>query len=819
MEQEQFIQLEVCRICVNCFPLAEMDFISIFDINEEFSKELLFIQQEINTWELNISPGDGLPQRMCANCFSKFRSIETFRQECWDAQQKLMQTLIQPNDIGFANSGDNLVQSEKCVHFFSNLEHNESHQLLTNGQNQIPLHEYSEYEGNFSQLMDSSSMMLPNDIMDSTNELDLIAATEADLCSLTTANPSANALYLNESGPETKSVESEMIAKTEVTQVISEDFEALLQHSIIPNKSKNDCVNINEEAVQKVVEKNKVTIQKVEVLTEPNTIMTSSNDCWNSDNECDDPKVNERLLGITFACYYCYCPDVGAIGHIIFANDEDLSEHFFIVHDPNRPYNCPDCTLTYRTQNMRDNHYRLQHLINQGRECNFCHQPVDPLAGQHIKHQLQCLYVGDWECDNCKQKFLCTSLARFRLHQLSHDPIKQLKCTLCDRNFLRRANLEAHQKTHANDNLLAYKCHECAKGFSNEYNLKYHKYVQHKGDIPAKCEFCHKGFVSISYLQRHIRKTHFKQSSDQDISALLRCPRCEAQFETLQQLCLHMQQSKDQNGKCIDLPVNNLKDNNKRRQQGQGSYICPHCPRRFRVKTQFQRHVSAHDLTNSKSFQCQECEAHYSSAWHLEKHIRMAHVNANTYVCEECGKCFAFKKDLNDHQLYHTVQLRDVDVQGIGDMNAESLMNGIDIPELKHNFINENHIVNDNDDNDINHNHSSGNYNDLIQLPFNIMDRNVEEVTEIATATTTSDALTMHSSDDQMMMDYVIDNSCINFPHSSNDNIINGIIQNDLNISGNHAYLLPSTSSNSHGQLDQYFMSSLLDTEQEVTVA
>uniref|UniRef100_A0A1A9WA09 Protein krueppel n=1 Tax=Glossina brevipalpis TaxID=37001 RepID=A0A1A9WA09_9MUSC len=817
MEQEQFIKLEACRICVNCFPLTEMDFISIFEISEEYTNDLLFIQRNINTWDLNISPGDGLPQRMCANCFSKFRSINTFRRECWEAQQKFVQSLTQPNDMGFGNSDDNLVQNDKCLTLFNDLERNESQQLLPNEQNQITLaEEYSEYEGNFPQLMESSSMLLTNHIMESNNELDLIAATEAGLCTLATNNPSANALYLNESSPEIESVEPVSTARTEV---IPEDFEALLQHSIIPNKSKNDSVNINEEANQKVHENNKVTIEKVEYLTECYKIKTSSNDCWNSDNECDDPIVSERLLDIPFACYYCRCPDVGSVDHIIFANDEDLSQHFFIVHDPNRPYNCSDCVLTFKTQNMRDNHFRLQHLAGQGNECVFCHQSVDSLSGGHMKHQLQCLYVGDWECDKCKEEFLRTSLARFRLHQVSHEPIRKLMCTLCDRYFSRRTNLEAHNKAHNDSKLMAYKCNDCARGFPNEYKLKCHLYAQHKGDLPAKCEFCKKGFVALPYLQRHIRRTHFKQSSDNDIPILLRCPRCENQFATIQQLCLHMQQSKDQNGNCIDLPVNNLSNNNKRRSKTRGSYNCPHCPRRFQAKAQFQRHVNAHDLASSKSFQCQECDAYYSSTRHLQKHVKMAHMNSNTYTCEECGKCFAFKKDLNDHMLYHTVKSSYGSVQEVTDTNAERLTNVVTLPQLKHNFINENHAVNDNDENDINHNHSSGNYNHLSQLPFNMMDGNVAEVTEIATTTTTTDSLTIHSSADQMIMNYVTDNSCINFAHPPNDNVMNGFIQNDMNISGSQMYFMPSTPSNNLGQLDQYFMASLLDTEQEVTVA
>lgn len=103
MEEE----LEACRICLNCYHLTEMDFIYIFHKNEEFQHELDFIQAYIQQWQLKIQPDDGFPQRICADCFAKFCSIDAFRKECEMAQEKLLQT--------FKNAG--IQQEQEYVYF------------------------------------------------------------------------------------------------------------------------------------------------------------------------------------------------------------------------------------------------------------------------------------------------------------------------------------------------------------------------------------------------------------------------------------------------------------------------------------------------------------------------------------------------------------------------------------------------------------------------------------------------------------------------------------------------------------------------------
>uniref|UniRef100_B3NZP1 GG16939 n=1 Tax=Drosophila erecta TaxID=7220 RepID=B3NZP1_DROER len=40
------------------------------------------------TFQNNISPNDGLPQKICSDCFTKFCSIDAFRVACQEAKLK-----------------------------------------------------------------------------------------------------------------------------------------------------------------------------------------------------------------------------------------------------------------------------------------------------------------------------------------------------------------------------------------------------------------------------------------------------------------------------------------------------------------------------------------------------------------------------------------------------------------------------------------------------------------------------------------------------------------------------------------------------------
>lgn len=243
-------QLEACRICVTCFPLKDMDFINIFQPNEEFQLELDFIQAEIRQWELKIHPDDGLPQRICANCFAKFCSIETFRKECEAAQRKLIESVMQQTAFNEPDIQHLLKSNELPLPLVGNYENGNA--SLDSGSNilvssinltqtDVTLNDFPVFDQQFSQydnpaLIDASSTLLDNNFIAPETTQDLEFLPSQSLFTFETAGPpTTGTLPLDET--ETASIMNDILVEKSINEEVfikHDDLEDMLQHSIIP---------------------------------------------------------------------------------------------------------------------------------------------------------------------------------------------------------------------------------------------------------------------------------------------------------------------------------------------------------------------------------------------------------------------------------------------------------------------------------------------------------------------------------------------------------------------------------------------------------
>ena len=266
---DQLEQLEACRICVTCYPLQEMDFINIFHKNEEFQQELDFIQDEIRHWQLKIQPDDGLPQRICANCFAKFCSIEAYRKECVLAQERLIETLMQQSSLSTENTlqNDETSQLKAINNSPLQLLNNYESPNITLGsganvlvssvnltQSDVSLNDFPVFDQQFAQydnhpaLIDASSTLLDSSIIapESAQELDFLPSQ--NLFTFETAEPpSTGTLPLVET--DTTSIMNDMLdVRTDnddddanngqQSLMKQDDLEDMLKHSIIPTTTK-----------------------------------------------------------------------------------------------------------------------------------------------------------------------------------------------------------------------------------------------------------------------------------------------------------------------------------------------------------------------------------------------------------------------------------------------------------------------------------------------------------------------------------------------------------------------------------------------------
>ncbi|ALC45896.1 CG8301 [Drosophila busckii] len=128
--------METCRCCAKCdFDGNNNYWLDLFHPSR-CQKEIAEIRLELVNWKLQIFPNDGLPQKICSDCFMKFFSLHTFRLACQDAQIKLSNIFDKIDANTLYDRTDSADDNEKSVNSHQintagNIEHNTT-QATTN---------------------------------------------------------------------------------------------------------------------------------------------------------------------------------------------------------------------------------------------------------------------------------------------------------------------------------------------------------------------------------------------------------------------------------------------------------------------------------------------------------------------------------------------------------------------------------------------------------------------------------------------------------------------------------------------------------------
>ncbi|XP_062829464.1 zinc finger protein 197-like isoform X3 [Anolis carolinensis] len=85
--------------------------------------------------------------------------------------------------------------------------------------------------------------------------------------------------------------------------------------------------------------------------------------------------------------------------------------------------------------------------------------------------------------------------------------------------------------------------------------------------------------------------------------------------------------------------------------EGTEDFICQECGKHFAYRSLLMTHQKIH--TREKPYKCQECGKSFIQSSHLVKHERF-HTGEKPYRCQECGKCFAYSSHLVSHKRLHT---------------------------------------------------------------------------------------------------------------------------------------------------------------------
>lgn len=84
---------------------------------------------------------------------------------------------------------------------------------------------------------------------------------------------------------------------------------------------------------------------------------------------------------------------------------------------------------------------------------------------------------------------------------------------------------------------------------------------------------------------------------------------------------------------------------------GQRNYVCNTCGKRFAWKHSLQKHAVLH--TGQAPFSCNQCGKLFSAAHHLQHHVKQHDVQRR-FECSKCDKVFAQAEELAVHVESHT---------------------------------------------------------------------------------------------------------------------------------------------------------------------
>nr|XP_044992861.1 zinc finger protein 445 isoform X1 [Jaculus jaculus]XP_044992862.1 zinc finger protein 445 isoform X1 [Jaculus jaculus] len=256
------------------------------------------------------------------------------------------------------------------------------------------------------------------------------------------------------------------------------------------------------------------------------------------------------------------------------------------------------------------------------------------------------------------------------IHQRIHTGLRGSEKDTCGKGFILNSHHQQEQNFHP---VGKYCCRDCGRTFSKSSHLAYHQRI-HTQERPFKCKVCQKAFKWNSNCLRH-EKIHTGVKP-------YKCSLCEKAFQRLSAYRLHQEthagQKIESNQYEESLTHSSVLDHHLEEQNEQKLFDCSQCRKSFHCKSYVLEHQRIH--TQEKPYKCTKCRKTFRWKSNFNRHVKLHKTGEfreedrcpdnfrkkkrsqpqvvssvrKTLQCHQCGKTFAYKKTLIEHQRIHT---------------------------------------------------------------------------------------------------------------------------------------------------------------------
>lgn len=657
--------------------------------------------------QLQVREDDGLPQKLCSDCFSILNSAYQFRKQCMKMDKELklqLEALLTQNqtdetELSEQNEAkdqniddinyDPMKQLQDIIKSEPTDSDDDYYYVLVIDDPKKQEKENTEEEVPKIKVEDTYDMSCENEEVSQeeekqTESVPFENTIESFLLSHSRVPDSVPATILENEEESQENDTNFQGMDLEETEDISQEL--ILPHMINPQQP-IDIVNNNDEAtISNIVDQLPKNANLIKILTTggaERTIMLKSDDgikyltnpqlIATEDGEgmsqeevifCEgDDSSQFQILKCDGSELVIEYADDSQITTVLQQEDGtlicDCGEQFQYLadyekhqhkHNPAGEHLCNLCGKGFETSEILIGHMLLHSVTGLLVTCPFCNQLIRRNSlTQHIKYG----HNNKPRCSICLKTF--ANQNNLKRHMMIHSDIREFECDICFKRFHQKITMQTHRLTHMNP----FSCNQCDKTFENKDALQAHR----------ESDDCTKSKVLKA--KEELMKT-VKQEITTNMGKVLgyACSLCKKMFSVESALEQHVESTHIVDPNEFTENDKNMRGKNAKRFEcsicgkscasqamlimhervhtNERPFPCQLCSLRFKTKTHLRTHQLTH--TREKKFGCSVCMKFFALKGNLVVHLR-THTGERPYVCSLCGEAFIDSKYLKKHKL------------------------------------------------------------------------------------------------------------------------------------------------------------------------